>query len=135
MKLAHVGIAVRSLDASIPLFRKLLGAPEVTVESVPGQGVRVGVLHLDGGSVELTQPDGPESPVGRFLERRGEGVHHLSFEVADIEAELVRLKREGFQLIDEKPREGAGGCRIAFLHPKSTNGVLVEISQRTEGRA
>jgi methylmalonyl-CoA/ethylmalonyl-CoA epimerase len=134
MKLAHVGVAVEHLDTAIPLFKKLLGAGEVPIESVPDQGVRVGMLHLAGASIELTEATSPDSPIGKFLRKRGEGVHHLSFEVEDIEAELRRLKSEGFELIDESPRPGAGGCLIAFLHPRSTGGVLVEISQKAYER-
>ena len=129
-KLAHVGIAVRNLDAASELFSKLLKSPEAGRETVLDQNVKIAFFHTEGASIELTAPTTAESPLGKFLEKRGEGVHHLSFEVDDIRSELKRLKGEGFQLIDEEPRIGAGGYWIAFLHPKSTNGVLIEISQK-----
>ena len=94
------------------------------------QKVKIAFFHTEGASIELTAPTSADSPITSFLEKRGEGVHHLSFEVDDIRAELKRLKGEGFQLIDDEPRIGTGGYWIAFLHPKSTNGVLIEISQR-----
>jgi methylmalonyl-CoA/ethylmalonyl-CoA epimerase len=99
-------------------------------EEVSEQKVRATFFKIGEGGIELLEPTSPDSTIAKFIEKRGEGVHHLSFEVDDIDAELARLKREGFQLIDEKPRIGADGYRIAFVHPKSTNGVLVEISER-----
>jgi methylmalonyl-CoA/ethylmalonyl-CoA epimerase len=131
-KLSHVGIAVKNLDVSTKLFSTLSGIRRSTTEVVEDQGVKVAMFHLDGASIELTEALSATSPIAKFIEKRGEGVHHLSFEVADIRSELKRLKEEGFQLIDEEPRRGAGGCWIAFIHPKSTNGVLVEISQRIQ---
>ncbi|HTK82887.1 MAG TPA: methylmalonyl-CoA epimerase [Bacteroidota bacterium] len=131
-KLSHVGIAVSDLDSSVKLFSKLFNTESVTTEEVTDQNVKVAFFHVGGASIEVTGASAPGSPIARFLEKRGEGVHHLSFEVDDINAELKRLKSEGFQLIDEEPRKGAGGYWIAFLHPKSTNGVLVEISQKIE---
>jgi methylmalonyl-CoA/ethylmalonyl-CoA epimerase len=129
-KLIHVGIAVRNLESSAALFAKLLGTREAGREEVYNQRVKVAFFHVDGGSVELTEATSPDSPIARFIEKRGEGVHHLSFEVDDIESELQRLQSEGFRLVDDKPRVGAGGYLIAFLHPQSTNGVLIEISQK-----
>ncbi|HEV8537605.1 MAG TPA: methylmalonyl-CoA epimerase [Bacteroidota bacterium] len=129
-KLSHVGIAVKDLEESSRLFSKLLGIGVAETETVVDQRVRVAVIHLGEASLELTQAISPESPIAKFIEKRGEGIHHVSFEVDDIRSELARLRAEGFQLIDEQPRVGAGGCWIAFLHPKSTNGVLVEISQK-----
>ena len=102
-------------------------------EAVPDQKVKLAFFHVGGASIELTEATSPESPIARFIEKRGEGVHHLSFEVEDINGEITRLKSEGVQMIDEKPRLGAGGNWIAFVHPKSTNGVLVEISQKVKG--
>ncbi len=131
MKLSHVGIAVQNLEESTRLFRKLLGAGEAETETVADQKVKVATIRIAGdASIELTAPTAEGSPVEKFLHKRGESIHHLSFEVDDIHRELARLKAEGFILIDEMPRRGAGGCWIAFLHPKSTNGVLVEISQK-----
>ena len=129
-KLSHVGIAVKNLEESKKIFSRLFQTENVKTETVADQKVNIAFFHVGGASVELTESTVPDSPVGKFLERRGEGVHHLSFEVDDIRAEIVRLKAEGFQLIDEEPRKGAGGYWIAFIHPKSTNGVLVEISQK-----
>ncbi len=132
MKLSHVGVAVKNLDESSKLFSKLFNVNHIPIEEVADQRVRVGFCHVGDASIELTEATAPDSPIAKFIEKRGEGVHHVSFEVDDIIAELKRLKEEGFQLIDEKPRVGAGGCLIAFLHPKSTNGVLVEISQKID---
>lgn len=129
-RLSHVGVAVRDLDASISLFSKLLQARASGIETVSDQHVRLGFFHVGDVSIELTEPTSSDSPVARFIGKRGEGVHHLSFEVDDITSELARLKQDGFALIDEVPRRGAGGCLIAFIHPRSTNGVLVELSQK-----
>jgi methylmalonyl-CoA/ethylmalonyl-CoA epimerase len=129
-RLTHVGIAVKNLKDSVDLFSRLLQIDEVEHEVVQSQRVNLAFFRLGEASIELTASTDPESPIAKFIGKRGEGVHHLSFEVDDIEAELARLRSDGFQLIDEKPRAGAGGHLIAFLHPKSTNGVLVEICQR-----
>ena len=129
-KLVHVGVAVTDLSRSVETFSKLLGMTDVPTETVAEQKVRLAFFHTGGASVELTEPTSPDSPIAKFIAKRGEGVHHLSFEVGDIRAELSRLKSEGFQLIDEEPRTGAGGYLIAFVHPKSTNGVLIEICEK-----
>ena len=134
-KLVHVGVAVSDLDASVVTFSRLLGITDVPTETVADQRVRLAFFHTGGASIELTEPTSPESPIAKFIAKRGAGVHHLSFEVPDIRAELARLKAEGFQLIDEEPRKGAGGYWIAFVHPKSANGVLVEISQKIDPSA
>jgi len=133
-KLAHIGIAVKSLDAAIPLYSKLFPQEKVEIEEVPDQGVRVAFFRTGECSVELTEATSDTSPIGKFIGKRGEGVHHLSFEVPDLGAELRRLADEGFRLIDEKPRRGAGGALIAFLHPSSTNGVLIELCQKHAAR-
>jgi methylmalonyl-CoA/ethylmalonyl-CoA epimerase len=129
-RLTHVGIAVKKLEASSELFSKLFDLKERHTEEVAEQKVRVSFFRIGDGGIELLEPTSADSPIARFIEKRGEGVHHLSFEVDDLDAEIARLKREGFQMIDETPRAGADGYRVAFLHPKSTNGVLVEISQK-----
>jgi methylmalonyl-CoA/ethylmalonyl-CoA epimerase len=129
-KLSHIGIAVTNLEESVRIFSKLLQIDKVETEQVNDQKVRVAFFRVGDSSIELTEATDPGSPIAQFIERRGEGIHHLSFEVDDIEAELARLKAAGFDLVDEKPRKGAGGYRIAFLHPKSTNGVLIEISEK-----
>lgn len=129
-KLVHVGIAVKDLKEASKTFSKLFKTDHVTTEEVADQKVKLAFFHVGDASIELTEASSPDSPIAKFIEKRGEGVHHLSFEVDDINAELARLKAEGFQLIDEKPHIGAGGYLIAFVHPKSTNGVLIEISQK-----
>jgi methylmalonyl-CoA epimerase len=128
-KLNHIGIAVKDLDAAAKLFSRLFGTEVSGREEVAEQKVRLAFLRLPDVSLELTEPTSPDSPISRFLEKRGDGIHHLSFEVDDIVRELQRLKDEGFTLIDERPRVGAGGHLVAFLHPKSSNGVLIEICQ------
>jgi methylmalonyl-CoA/ethylmalonyl-CoA epimerase len=137
-KLDHVGIAVRSLAAALPGFEAALGVRASDEEVVADQKVRVVFLKTGEAGVELLEPTAPDGPIGKFLEKRGEGIHHLSFEVDDLEAALARCRAAGLTLIDETPRAGAAGKRIAFLHPKSTNGVLIELSESTgrspEGR-
>ncbi|HEY4613055.1 MAG TPA: methylmalonyl-CoA epimerase [Bacteroidota bacterium] len=128
--IAHIGVAVKDMKASTELFQKLFGKTPDHVEAVNDQHVTTAMFTIGGAAVELTAATNSESPIARFIEKRGEGMHHISFVVDDIDAELQRLKRLGFQLIDEKPRLGADGYRVAFLHPKSTNGVLIEISQK-----
>ena len=130
-RLAHVGIAVRNVRDASSLFSKLLGVPAGGVEEVPGQKVKTIFLPTEGGTIELLEPTSPDSTIARFLERRGEGVHHLSFEVDDVMAEITRLERLGFVLVDKQPRPGVAGSRVAFLHPKSTSGVLIEICEKS----
>ena len=129
-KLSHVGVAVKNLGESTQLFSKLFQIVNAGTETVADQQVKVAFFRIGETSVELTEATSLDSPIAKFIEKKGEGVHHLSFEVDDIKAEIARLKSEGFQLIDEQPRLGAGGYWIAFIHSKSTNGVLVEISQK-----
>ena len=129
-KVSHIGVAVKNLEASSSVFAKLLNVDPVGTEEVKEQKVKLAFFHVGDMSIELTESTAPDSPISKFIEKRGEGVHHISFVVDDIYAELTRLKADGFQLIDEQPRVGAGGYWIAFVHPKSTNGVLIEISQK-----
>lgn len=129
-RLTHIGVAVNDLAASSELFGKLFNMQPGHTEEVAEQRVRVAFFNIGESGIELLEPTSIESPIAKFIQKRGEGVHHLSFEVGDIDAEIARLKGEGFTMIDETPRLGAEGYRIAFLHPKSTNGVLVEISQK-----
>ncbi len=129
MKISHLGIAVRNLDQAEKLFAKLLGDSRVHHEEVADQKVRITSFDVEGTLIELTAPTTPDSPISKFLEKRGEGIHHLALEVEDVAKEIVRLKDEGFQMIDETPRVGSHGMLIAFLHPKSTNGVLIELCQ------
>jgi methylmalonyl-CoA/ethylmalonyl-CoA epimerase len=129
-RITHVGIAVKNGEHSSKLFSKLLGKEAEHTEHVSDQGVKATFFRIGEAGVELLETTSLDSTIAKFIEKRGEGVHHLSFEVDDIESEIARLKHEGFQMIDAIPRVGADGYRIAFLHPKSTNGVLVEISQK-----
>lgn len=127
--LDHVGIAVHSLDEALPLWESLIGAAGSGRERVESQGVEVVFVGHGAGRVELLAPTRPDSPVAKFLEKRGPGVHHLCYRVADIRAALARYRDEGLQLIDEAPRAGAHGHQVAFLHPRSTGGALVELLQ------
>lgn len=128
--LDHIGIAVDNLDEAIDLYREKLGFEVDSVEDVPGFGVKVAFLPLGEGSIELVQPVKEDSAMARFLEKKGPGFHHLCFRVGDIRAELARLADAGVQLVDLEPREGAHGTLVAFLHPKSTGGVLVELAEK-----
>lgn len=123
----HIGIAVKSLKESLPLFERLLGAPCYATEEVADQKVRTAFFKVGQTKIELLEPMSPDSPIAKFIEKRGEGVHHLAFAVPDLPASLTELRNAGTQLIDAQPRGGAEGLQIAFLHPKSTNGVLVEL--------
>jgi len=134
LRLDHVGIAVHSLAERLPLYRDLLGMTLAREEDVPTERVRVAFLGDGETHVELLEPLGGEGPIAQFLDKRGEGVHHLCFEVDDIEAALVRLRAAGMTLVGEAPRPGAGGCRVAFLHPRSAGGVLIELQQRPTAR-
>lgn len=125
----HIGIAVKDLETSIELFRKIFQFEEIHREVVEEQGVSVGSFKVGDVLIELTQPTREDSPVGKFLEKKGEGIHHVGFNTDNIQGDLDRLKSEGVQLINEVPRPGAHDMQIAFLHPKSTNGVLTEICQ------
>ena len=134
-RIAHIGVAVKDIAASSALFEKLFGKKADHVELVSDQKVATAMFQIGETAIELVAASGRDSTIARFIEKRGEGIHHISFVVDDIEAELKRLKSQGFQLIDETPRLGADGYYVAFLHPKSTNGVLIEISQkRDDGR-
>lgn len=130
-KINHIGIAVRNLENSIPLYRDQLGMELEGTEEVAEQKVRVAFLKIGESRIELLEPTAADSPVAKFLEKNGEGIHHLAYEVEDIEAALAELKQKEVRLIDEKPRHGAHGSLIAFLHPKATGGVLTEICQST----
>ncbi len=127
---AHIGIAVKDITLSKELFARLFGKPAGHEEVVSDQKVKTAMFRLGGTDVELLQGTSADSPITKFIEKRGEGIHHLSFVVENIEAELQRLKAEGFELVDERPRPGADNCLVAFLHPKSTSGVLIELSQK-----
>jgi methylmalonyl-CoA/ethylmalonyl-CoA epimerase len=125
-RVSHIGIAVAAIESSLPFFRDVLGLTEVTLDDADGASI-VG-LSAGESLVELLEADDPASPIARFVAKRGPGIHHICFSVDDLDATLERCRRAGIQLIDEKPRIGAEGKRIAFLHPRSTGGVLVELS-------
>jgi methylmalonyl-CoA/ethylmalonyl-CoA epimerase len=127
LPLDHVAVAVESIDAVLPALQSVTGAGGSPRERVPTQGVELCFLGTGAGRLELLQPLGPDTPVGRFLDRRGPGLHHIAYRVVDIEAALRRLEAAGLELIDLAPRTGAHGCRVAFIHPRSTGGVLIEL--------
>ncbi|WP_027386747.1 methylmalonyl-CoA epimerase [Chryseobacterium gregarium] len=129
MKLEHIGIAVKSLGVSDALFAKLLGKESYKQESVEREGVVTSFYAAGESKIELLEASQEESPIAKFIDKKGEGIHHLAFGVEDIRAEVERLKKEGFQFISEEPKEGADNKLVVFLHPKSTNGVLVELCQ------
>src|ERR1044072_4758132 len=128
-KLDHIGIAVRSLDAA--KIYEALGLSVQHTEVVEQQKVRTAFQSVGDSNLELLEPTGPDSTVAKFIEKRGEGIHHICFRVDDIEAHLARLKSQGFRLINETPVPGAHGCRVAFLHPAAGNGVLIELSEKS----
>jgi methylmalonyl-CoA epimerase len=125
----HVGVAVEDLDATLAVYTAALGMPLVHRETVTEQGVEAALLDVGDGHIELLQPLGPQTAVGRFLSRRGPGLHHVAYRVADVEQALSELARAGIRLIDQQPRTGIRGSRVAFVHPASTGGVLTEIVQ------
>jgi methylmalonyl-CoA/ethylmalonyl-CoA epimerase len=129
MKLEHIGIAVKSLGVSDELFEKLLGKKSYKQERVEREGVVTSFYETGESKVELLEASNPESPISKFIDKKGEGIHHLAFGVENILEEIERLKKEGFQFISEEPKEGADNKLVVFLHPKSTNGVLVELCQ------
>lgn len=126
-KINHIGIAVQSLDATLPFYRDTLSMPFHCIEEVSEQKVRVAMLGIGEAKIELLEPTSPESPIAKFLEKNGPGIHHIAYEVDDIEAAIAHMKVQGARMIDEQPRSGAHGTRIAFVHPKSSNGVLTEL--------
>ncbi|KMQ58627.1 hypothetical protein ACM46_21650 [Chryseobacterium angstadtii] len=132
MKLEHIGIAVKSLGVSDELFAKLLGKESYKKESVEREGVVTSFYGTGESKIELLEASNPESPISKFIDKKGEGIHHLAFGVENIFEEVERLKKEGFQFISEEPKEGADNKLVVFLHPKSTNGVLVELCQEKQ---
>src|SRR5436189_4498885 len=129
MKINHLGIATKGIDDALAFWADALGLENVHTETVRDQKVRVAMLPIGESRVELLEPTSDDSPISKFLEKRGPGIHHIAVEVDDIEAALARLKDQGMRLIDEAPRIGAEGCLVAFVHPSSTNGVLLELVQ------
>lgn len=129
-KVDHIGIAVSNLDEAVKLYKDVLGMELHGIEVVEEQKVKVAFLPVGDTEVELLESTSPEGPIAKFIEAKGQGIQHLAFRVDNIEAALEEMKAKGMRLIDEKPRYGAGGARIAFLHPKSTNGVLIELCEK-----
>ncbi|MCM3873006.1 MAG: methylmalonyl-CoA epimerase [Pyrinomonadaceae bacterium] len=129
MKIDHIGIATRQLKEATALWHDALGLEVDSSEEVGEQGVRIAMLPIGETHIELLEPLTPDSPIGKFLDKRGPGIHHIAIRVDDILAALRQMKEKGARLIDETPRVGAGGCLVAFIHPSSTNGVLLELVQ------
>lgn len=128
-KIEHLGIAIKNLETSDHLFAKLLGTEPYKQESVEREGVKTSFFMVGDSKIELLEATNEESPIAKFIEKKGEGIHHIAFAVDDIFAEITRLKAEGFVFISEVPKDGADNKLVVFLHPKSTNGVLVELCQ------
>ena len=132
-KIQHIGVAVASIDEALQFWRTGLGLELKEIEVVEDQGVRVAMLPIGESRIELLEAIGEETPVGKFIARRGAGMHHLCVEVDDLSAKLLELKAAGIRLIDEEPRVGAGGALVAFIHPAGTGGVLLELTQKGSG--
>lgn len=128
-KIEHIGIAVKNLEESNALFAKLFGKSYYKIETVESEGVNTSFFEVGPNKIELLEATKPESPIAKFLEKKGEGIHHIAFAVDDINAEILRLKSEGFIILNETPKKGADNKLVAFLHPKSSNGVLIELCQ------
>ena len=126
-KIEHIGIAVKKLSVSIPLFERLLNTPCYKTEAVESEQVNTAFFATGESKIELVEAYAPGSVINKFIEKKGEGLHHIAFEVEDIEAEIARLKKEGFNFINDKPKAGADNKMVCFLHPKETNGVLIEL--------
>ena len=129
IRIEHIGIAVKNIANSNQLFQKMFGKEHYKIEEVQSEKVSTSFFKLGETKIELVEATDPESTISKFIEKNGEGIHHIAFEVDDIEKEMERLKKEGFTLIHEKPKKGADNKLICFLHPKSTNGILVELCQ------
>lgn len=131
-KIEHIGIAVKSIEASNLLFEKLFGAPAYKQEEVSSEGVKTSFFRNGPNKIELLEATHPDSSIAKFIEKKGEGIHHIAFDVEDIHSEIKRLQAEGFVLLNEVPKKGADNKLVAFLHPKTTNGVLIELCQKME---
>lgn len=129
LKIEHLGIAVKNLADSNLIFEKLLGIPQYKMEEVVSEGVLTSFFQIGDSKIELLEATKPDSPIAKFIEKRGEGIHHIAFEVADIRAEMQRMEAEGFTLLNAEPKRGADNKLVCFLHPKGTNGVLIELCQ------
>ena len=128
-KIEHIGIAVNDLNDAILVYEKLFGAPSYKQEEVASEGVKTAFFMNGPNKIELLEATNPESPIAKFIAKKGEGIHHIAFDVEDIVVEIARLKNEGFIILNETPKKGADNKLVAFLHPKSTNGVLIELCQ------
>jgi methylmalonyl-CoA/ethylmalonyl-CoA epimerase len=128
-KIEHIGIAVKNLENSNALFAKLFGKEHYKVEAVESEGVSTSFFMLGETKIELLEATNPNSAIARFIEKKGEGIHHIAYDVEDIHAEMARLKNEGFEILNPEPKNGADNKLICFLHPRSTNGILVELCQ------
>lgn len=128
-KVEHIGIAVKNLEVSNLIFEKLLGAAPYKFEDVESEGVSTSFFNVGPNKIELLAATNPDSPIAKFIDKKGEGIHHIAFDVEDIVLEIARLKTEGFIVLNETPKKGADNKLVAFLHPKSTNGVLIELCQ------
>ncbi|PWH83973.1 methylmalonyl-CoA epimerase [Algibacter marinivivus] len=128
-KIEHIGIAVKNLKDSNELFSKLFGEPHYKVEEVKSEGVKTSFFKVGNNKIELLEATKKSSPIAKFIDKKGEGIHHIAFDVDDIKAEIKRLKKEGFKVLNDTPKKGADNKLVVFLHPKSTNGVLIELCQ------
>ena len=131
-KIEHIGIAVKDLNDSNKVFEKLFGEPHYKIEEVASEGVKTSFFKVGENKIELLEATNDDSPIAKFIDKKGEGIHHIAFDVEDIVAEAKRLEGEGFKILNEKPKKGADNKWVVFLHPKSTNGVLVELCQEIE---
>ena len=129
LKIEHLGIAVSDLEKSLPLFEQLLNTPCYKTEKVEREGVNTAFFQTGESKIELLEATTPDSPIQKYIDKKGEGIHHIAFEVENIEAEMKRLSALGFELLSDQPKDGADNKLICFLHPKSTNGVLIELCQ------
>lgn len=132
LKIEHIGIAVKNIEQSNDLFTKLFGTAPYKLEKVESEGVSTSFFMIGDNKIELLEATGVNSPIAKFIEKKGEGIHHIAFEVADIHSEMKRLQGEGFTLLSEEPKKGADNKLICFLHPKGTNGVLIELCQEVK---
>ena len=129
MKLEHIGIAVKDLEASNALFKSLFGKRHYKIEEVASEFVKTSFFKTGASKIELLEASSPDSAIAKFIEKKGEGIHHIAFEVKDIRAEMKRLEEEGFRILNKEPKQGADNKLVCFVHPKSANGVLVELCQ------
>jgi methylmalonyl-CoA/ethylmalonyl-CoA epimerase len=129
LKIEHIGIAVKDLNTSNELFKKIFNQAHYKTEEVQSEGVSTSFFQIGENKIELLEATNPDSPIAKFIEKKGEGIHHIAFDVADIRAEMKRLESEGFVLLNQEPKPGADNKLVCFLHPKGTNGVLIELCQ------